>query len=313
MSEDLLVSEAAPTQDRVAAVASMEERRVALFHEHRPLLFGLAYRMLGSVADAEDMLQEAYLRWQQTSPDSIASPRAFLVTVVSRLCINLLQSARVRREKYIGQWLPEPLATPVEAADAADESLSMAFLLMLQRLSPPERIVFLLREVLDYPHAEIARIIGESEVYCRQILRRARQHVSHARARFAPSDKLHARVLAQFQTVVAGGELQPLLALLAEDVVLYSDGGGKGPALPVPIVGAAKVARGILGAQRKLVPRTLLTEMMRVNGQPALVSFLNARTYSVLLLDLADGRIRNIYIISNPEKLAHAADARICH
>lgn len=307
MSANLVGSERAPARDRAAAATLTEERRAALFHEQRSLLFGLAYRMLGSAADAEDMLQDAYLRWQQTSIESIVSPRAFLVTVVSRLCINLLQSARVRRETYTGQWLPEPLATPVEATDTSDESLSMAFLLMLQRLSTPERIVFLLREVLDYPHAEIARIIGESEVYCRQILRRARQHVRRARARFAPTHTLHARVLAQFQTVVAGGELQPLLALLAEDAVLYSDGGGKGPALPVPIVGAAKVARGILGAQRKLVPKTLTTKLMRVNGQPALVSFLKARTYSVLLLDLADGRIRNIYIISNPDKLTHVA------
>ncbi len=283
------------------------EGRLATFGRHRSVLFSIAYRMLGSVTDAEDILQETFIRWQQTPETEIQSPRAFLVTITSRLCINFLQSARNRRETYVGQWLPEPLQTPVETDEAVDESLSMAFLVMLQRLSPAERIVFLLREVLDYSYAQIAQTVDQTEVNCRQIFGRAKQRVRASRSRFEPSMRLREEVLKQFLSVVAGGELQPLLALLSEDVVLYSDGGDKGPALPVPIFGADKVARGLIGARRKFVPKTLVTHLVSLNGQPAAVSFLEGRPYSVVLLEMDNERIRALYILSNPDKLRHLA------
>ena len=170
-----------------------EAVRLATFDQYRSLLFSIAYRMLGSVADAEDMLQETFIRWQQSGDEEIRSPRAFLVTIVSRLCINHLQSARVQREEYVGQWLPEPIVTdpgsdPLEMIKL-DESLSMAFLVLLERLTPIERAVFLLREVFEYDYSEIGAVLGQSEVNCRQILRRARQHVSAVRPRFEASTR----------------------------------------------------------------------------------------------------------------------------
>jgi RNA polymerase sigma-70 factor (ECF subfamily) len=284
---------------------------VATFHEYRGLLFSIAYRMLGSVADAEDMLQEAFLRWQQVSGNDIRSARAMLVTIVTRLCINHLQSARVRREEYVGEWLPEPLVTGPEGDPSlvlrADESLSVAFLVLLERLTPAERAVFLLREVFEYDYSEIATILNQSEVNCRQILRRAREHVAEARSRFSASAEEHKNLLERFVRATNQGDMNGLLDLLASDVVLHSDGGGKGLAVPNLILGADKVARGILGSLEKLLPKNLLTRMALVNGQPGIISYLGGQPYSVLTLETSGGSIRAIYILTNPEKLSHLA------
>jgi RNA polymerase sigma-70 factor, ECF subfamily len=286
--------------------------RLGTFDQYRSLLFSIAYRMLGSVADAEDMLQETFIRWQQAANDNIDSPRAFLVTIVSRLCINHLQSARVQREEYVGQWLPEPIVTDPGSDPLAiikvDESLSMAFLVLLERLTPVERAVFLLREVFEYEYSEIAAVLGQSEVNCRQILRRARQHVSAMRPRFKVSSKKQNDLLQRFLEAMGTGDMEGLVALLSSDVVLHSDGGGKAIAVPNLIHGADNVARGMLGGFRKLLPKTLVRRLARINGEPGVVSYLDGKPYSVFTLDAVDGRVRAIYILTNPEKLSHLAE-----
>lgn len=283
--------------------------RLATFDQYRSLLFSVAYRMLGSVADAEDMLQETFIRWQQAPDDDIRSPRAFLVTIISRLCINHLQSARVQREEYVGQWLPEPIVTDPRSDPlgiiGVDESLSIAFLVLLERLTPVERAVFLLREVFEYEYSEIASVLGQSETNCRQILRRARQHVSKMRPRFTASSQKQNDLLDRFLQATSSGDMDGLLALLSSDVVLHSDGGGKAIAVPNLIHGADKVARGILRSLTKLVPRDLVRRVAQINGAPGVVSYLNGKPFSVLTLDGNEGLVRAIYIVTNPEKLAH--------
>lgn len=282
------------------------ETRARVFNEHRPLLRSIAYRMIGSVADVEDIVQDAYVRWQQ-SKTAAASPQAFLVTTVTRLCINHLQSARVRREQYVGAWLPEPVAEDdaLERIAASDESLSIAFLVLLERLTPMERAVFLLREVFEYEYAEIGRILNQTEAACRQILTRARRHVSEHRPRFAASHQQRAHLLERFLTASASGDLDDLIALLHEDVVLYADGGGKTTAVPRPILGPKNVARFILRAPRKLLPANLVRRLGDVNGQPAIVTYQNGRPHSVFTVELDAGSIREIFIIANPAKLSH--------
>jgi len=281
--------------------------RLELFSQHRPLLFAVAYRMLGSAADAEDLLQETFIRWQQAADVEITSPRALLVTILTRLCINHLQSARVRREEYFGQWLPEPLVTtPTQnplAAFEMDESLSLAFLLLLERLSPMERAVLLLREVFDYEYVEIASILDQSEPNCRQILRRARQHIKESRPRFNASVEQREELLRKFSEASSQADLDGLVSLLSKEAVFYSDGGGKAPALPKPIYGAANIARGILEGARRLVPKNLVRRFAAINGHPGIVTFLDARPFSVFTFDVSGERISRIYIITNPEKL----------
>lgn len=283
--------------------------RLTEFNRYRGLLFSIAYRMLGSVADAEDILQDAFIRWQRASDTEIRSARAFLVTVVSRLSINHLQSARVQREEYVGQWLPEPVATgstvdPFSIA-RVDESLSMAFLVLLERLTPVERAVFLLREVFDYDYTEIGPIVGKDEANCRQILRRARQHMAEVRPRFKASPKQRELLLENFLQATATGDLDGLVGLLSSDAVLHSDGGGKAAAIPNVIHGSGNVARAILGSLRKLVPANLTTLCGQFNGEPGIVSYLEGRPYSVLTLEIDEDQIKAIYVVTNPEKLVH--------
>ena len=284
------------------------------FNQHRGLLFSIAYRMVGSVTDAEDLLQDAFIRWQEAAGDpDIRSPKAFLITAVSRLCINHLQSARVQREEYVGQWLPEPLATDA-ASDPigvlrADESISMAFLVMLERLTPVERAVFLLRETFDYKYADIAATLGLEEANCRQILRRALQHVRAARPRFTASLREHDDLLDRFREATRSGDMGQLLALLADDVVLHADGGGKAAAVPNVLHGSGRIARGILGGISKLLPRNLVQRIIQINGRSAFVSYLDGQPHSVLTLDVGSGRIQAIYIVTNPEKLVHLPPA----
>lgn len=293
----------------MAGSQELVQKRLDTFTRHRSLLFSIAYRMLGSSADAEDMVQETFIRWQQASDTEIRSPRAFLVTIISRLSINQLQSARMQREEYVGQWLPEPLLTgPLDGGPSAvaqiDQSLSIAFLVLLERLSPMERAVFLLREVFDYDYSEIAQTLGQSEANCRQILRRARQHIAEKRPRFDASPKQREHLLHEFLEATARGDLEGLVALLSQDAVFHSDGGGKAPALPKPVYGASNVARLILASLEKFVPPNVIRRIAEINGQPGVVSYVGGRPFAVFTVDVADGFIQNLYVVTNPEKLA---------
>jgi RNA polymerase sigma-70 factor, ECF subfamily len=296
------------TADGIALEAPHNEQGLLdIFEEHRARLFSVAYRMLGSSVDAEDILQETYLRWRRASAAEIRDPKAFLVTVITRLCINEMQSARVKREQYFGQWLPEPLlssaATPAKMP-GSDGSLSMAFLMLLERLTPIERAVFLLREVFEYEYTEIASMLDHSAANCRQILRRARQHVTYDRARFEASAEMRERLLQQFLQASSDGDLQGLIALLAEEAVLYTDGGGKATAVPNPVHGAARVARFFLGAPGKLIPKDLVSRLVEISGEISVVAYHETQVYGVLTADISDGKIHNLYIMRNPDKLA---------
>ncbi|MGE5275617.1 MAG: RNA polymerase sigma-70 factor [Acidobacteriota bacterium] len=295
------------TADRPDAAEAAQDRGNELFDGHRPLLFSIAYRMLGSVADAEDMVQEAFLRWQKTPSDEIKSPRAFLVTVVSRLCINQLQSARAKREEYFGPWLPEPILTGSAgdpwAALSTAESLSVAFLVLLERLTPTERAVFLLREVFDYGYPEIAEILGFSLANCRQLFRRARQHVTEGRPRFEPTPQERTDLLRHFLRAAQEGDMDGLVSLLAQDVVLYADGGGRASAVVNPIYGPDRVARFIVQGRRNLMPADVDRRETVINGQLGVVAYSGRRPFGVLTIDVAGGLIRNIFIVTNPEKL----------
>jgi len=287
---------------------------LAIFDEYRGLLFSIAYRMLGSAADAEDMLQETFLRYQQSPGADVESPRAYLVTILTRLCLNHLQSARVQREQYVGEWLPEPVVTDPNSDPFGlvhvDESISMAFLVLLERLSPIERAVFLLREVFEYEYSEIAATLGQSEGNCRQILRRARQHVAEMRPRFNVPDQKHDELLRLFLDAVDAGDPEGVVAFLSEDVVLHSDGGGKAPATPNVVRGAEKVARGMLGGIKRFVPEGLVRRLTWINGAPGLINYLDGKPHSVLTIEVADGRIHTVYIVNNPDKLSRLPDLR---
>jgi RNA polymerase sigma-70 factor, ECF subfamily len=282
--------------------------KLVAFDQHRGLLLSVAYRMLGSVADAEDMVQETFIRWQQTTTD-VQSPRAFLITIISRLCINYLQSGRLQREQYVGQWLPEPLvlelgSEPVDTVQR-DEFLSMAFLLLLEHLNPVERAVFLLREAFDYGYDEIAEILGQNETNCRQILRRARQHLATAGSRFKVSGLKRRELLDRFVVASGSGNLEGLVAILEEDVVLYADGGGKGFAVPNPVVGAMNVARAIVMGQAKFLPKEpMVSRRVSINGMPGVVSYLADRPLYALTVEAEGERISSIYFVTNPDKLS---------
>src|SRR5262249_27087219 len=285
------------------------DARLSAFEQHRALLFSVAYRMLGTVADAEDTVQDAFIRWQRASEADIRSPKAFLVTVVSRLCINHLQSARVQREEYVGEWLPEPLVTaPGSDASAilqADESVSMGLLLLLERLTPAERAVFLLHEVFDYTHAEIAAVLSATETNCRQLLRRAQQHVKVARPRFPAPAGEHTELLERFSHAAASGDMNRLVSLLSSDVVLHTDGGGKAAALPLPIYGPDKVARSAVVGLKRLESLRVLQRLVDVNGRPGIVSYHNGRPFSVFTIGSRDGPIEAIFIVTNPAQMSH--------
>lgn len=291
-----------------AAAGSNRATHVQVFYQHKDLLFSIAYRMLGSVADAEDMLQETFIRWQSTPTAEIQSPRSFLVTVLSRLCLQQLESARAKREEYIGPWLPEPLFTgswaDPSASQSMQESLSLAFLLLLEKLTPAERAAFLLHEVFDYGHAEVAEMLGKTEANCRQLLRRARQHITDGRPRFDPSPALHKKLLDGFLRASTSGDLEQLVALLADDVVLFTDGGGKANAALNLVEGRDRVARLMMGGFAKFVPMDAVTRCEPINGELAIIySTPGGRPGCVITFDVANEFIQNIYVVTNPEKL----------
>lgn len=280
--------------------------------EVRPLVFSIAYRMLGSVSDAEDVVQEAYLRLHQSETDGVVirSDKAFLTTIGTRLAIDQLRSARVRRETYYGPWLPEPLLTssgPDGAAMAEQaDSLTFAFLILLERLSPLERAVFLLRDVFEYDYDEIAAIVEKSEANCRQILSRARKHLEAERPRFEVSGARQAQLADSFLAAVEEGDLERLVGYLAEDAVFYGDGGGKGRGLPKPVFGADKVARLLVGFFEGYRSIDARMQPAQINGQPGLLAFdSESRLINVLAFDIVGDAFHNVLSVINPDKLEH--------
>jgi RNA polymerase sigma-70 factor (ECF subfamily) len=282
------------------------------FGELRPSAFAIAYRMLGSVSEAEDAVQEGFLRLHRAreSGERIESPRAYLSTVVSRLSLDHLRSAKVRRETYVGEWLPEPLMAssdddPARKAEMAD-SLSLAFLVLLESLSPEQRAAFLLREVFDEPYDRIAEIVGTSEQNARQLATRARRHVEERRPRFEASREQREELATRFFAAAEEGDLQGLKELLAHDVVLRGDGGGKAPALKRAIHGRATAARTLIGGLRALTRLGLTWRREEVNGQPgALLVDRQGGLVGVISLEVAEGQIQSVSSIVNPDKLRH--------
>lgn len=290
---------------------------VGAFEAQRPRLFGLAYRLLGSASDAEDVVQDAFLRWAEADPRTVAAPSAWLTTVVTNLCRNRLASARARRERYVGTWLPEPVVTsdgtlgPLETAEQRD-SVSLALLTLLEQLTPPERAVFVLRESFGYSHREIAQVLDISEPGCRQLHRRARQRIGTPRSRFRPEPGEWRRLVERFLVAAAEGDVTSLERLLADEASYWGDGGGKAPLARRPVFGRSRVAR----FYAKLVPRYLADpafadgldiRQAEVNGEPALLGRVGGVLYAVIVPEVADGRISALRIIANPDKLIFAA------
>lgn len=293
------------------------------FESLRPLLFSIAYRMLSSISEAEDAVQDAFLRYEGALRDGghIDSPKSWLSAVVTRLCIDELRSARVRRETYVGEWLPEPLVTdrdlgftdPAVMAEEA-ETLSMAFLLVLDRLSPTERAVFLLHDVFGYEYDEIATIVDKSEVNCRQIASRARRNVQSERPRFDASRKARDELATRFFAAVTDGDMPGLVALLAADVAVYGDGGGNAPQWATAIVGATRVAQLFAGLSRQIREFHIRIDPTQINGQPGAILFdPEGGVINVFSLDILDGVVQTVRSVINPEKLRHlgpVADVR---
>jgi RNA polymerase sigma-70 factor, ECF subfamily len=277
--------------------------RAEAFELHRPRLLGLAYRMVGSVASAEDIVQETWLRWAST--DTVEQPRAWLTTVCSRLCLDELRSARVRREDHVGPWLPEPWITaePPEPGPLAT-SLSFAFLLLLEELSPKERAAFLLREVFDEDYERIGEILEASEASVRQLVRRARVAIDLDRVRFDADPAAHAALLGAFGAACASGDRAALEALLADDIVATSDGGGRAVAARRPIHGPKEVAKFVAGIYR-LAPAGVSTEPAWVNGLPGVIVRVDGHVHSVIAFEVRDGRIVGYRAVVDPLKLGH--------
>jgi RNA polymerase sigma-70 factor (ECF subfamily) len=284
--------------------ASQTDAATDTFVAHRNLLFTVAYEMLGSAADAEDVLQETWLRWVKVDLEQVRERRAYLVRVVTRQALNRLRTLQRRKESYVGPWLPEPLLTTPDVSENAElaESLSMALMLVLETLSPTERAVFVLREAFDLSYDEIAAAVDKTPAAVRQIAHRARAHVDARRPRETVSARDAKAVLESFERAVETGELQDFLDVLAPDVVLLTDGGGLKQAALRPIVGAEKIVRFFLGATSK-AGAPLTTEQSVVNGSPAIVVRLGAEIDGVLAVRIEYGRITRLYYVRNPEKL----------
>ena len=289
---------------------SASAQSAAAFEPHRRHLTGLAYRMLGSLADAEDIVQEAYLRWQADERSDVREPRAFLSKLVTRLCLDELKSARVKREEYVGPWLPEPIlddsALTPEAATEYAADLSVALLLALERLSPLERAAFLLHDVFDVDFAEVADALGRNEAAVRQLAARARANVAQARPRFKPEPAEAQRLINAFVAAAASGDARGLAQLLAKDAVFYSDGGGKVRAALRPIVGAERIGQfvaAVLRSSRLETSGAVTARAARINGLPGLVFETPEEPLQTMAFEIRDGRIANVYVVRNPDKL----------
>ncbi len=281
-----------------------------VFEAHRELLFAVAYRMLGTVADAEDAVQDAWLRWSAAPRSDIAEPRAYLARTVTHVALNRLRSARARREAYVGSWLPEPLLTTgPDTADRAElaESVSLAMLVVLESLTPEERAVFVLHEVFGFPHAEIAAAIGRSDASVRQLMHRAREHVQARRPRFDVDAGQQRAVTERFLAAAAGGDIDQLMMVLAPDVTLISDGGGKAKAPLRPIVGAAKVARFLAAISAQpymgIEPSGMTVELAEINGGLGTLITVGGKPITAVTTVVAGGRITEIELVANPDKL----------
>jgi RNA polymerase sigma-70 factor (ECF subfamily) len=275
----------------------------AIFEERRGAMTGLAYRMLGSRADAEDVVQDAWLRWRGVEVGGVTNPAGFLNRVVTRLCLDRLKSARARREVYVGEWLPEPVVD--EDHQDLGEDLSVAFLLALERLTPLERAAFLLHDVFDAPFADVAKTLGRSEAACRQLAARAREHVKAGKPRYRPSPEEEQRLTSAFLAAALGGDESTLRGILAQDVILHADGGGKASANLNPIFGLEKAVRMLLGLHRKFpAPQGTTARLARINGAPGVVLSHAGLVFQTMGLEIADGRIVAVYTIRNPDKLA---------
>ncbi|PVG81920.1 RNA polymerase subunit sigma-24 [Nocardioides gansuensis] len=286
---------------------------LAMAHDDlRPLMFSIAYRMLGSVAEAEDVVQEAFLRLHRREQDGVdvGNLEAYATTVTTRLAIDTLRSARIRRERYVGPWLPEPLVDS-DTADPArrielDETVSTAFLVLLESLTPVERAVFVLREVVGYEYDEIAAVVDKSEANCRQVFARAKKRINEGKPRFEPSREQRDRMAAQFLTALTEGDMAGLERLLAEDVVFVGDGGGRAPAIQKPMVGAVAVTRFLLGLKRRGEAFGVLLDLVDANGQPALRTRApDGSLLGVMAIDVDEGRIVRLHNVLNPDKLGH--------
>lgn len=281
------------------------------FAEHRPLLFTIAYEMLGTVVDAEDVLQESYLRWQAVDRQTVEHPRAYLVRLVTRQALNQLRAVKARREEYVGIWLPEPIRTAPDVSDDAilAESVSMAMMLVLETLNPTERAVFVLHDVFGFTHGEIAASVGRPEATVRQIAHRAREHVRARRRRFEPDSEATREVVRRFLRAATTGAVQELMDLLAPDVVEFSDGGGKVVAARRPIIGRENVARFVVGVART-TPGATRAEYATYNGLPAVGFVADGELAWLLAFEISGGLITGLYGIRNPDKLGRATTVR---
>lgn len=278
-----------------------------IFEGHRAYLLGLAYRMIGSLMEAEDIVQEAYLRFQKAAADAkIDNPRAYLTTITTRLCLDFLKSARAQREEYVGPWLPEPLLT----ADAPSElvlrreSISMAFLTLLERLSPVERAVYLLREIFDCGYGEISAVVEKSEANCRQLFSRARKSLSHRRKRYPMDEERQRYLISAFLAAIEREDMEVLTSVLAEDVRWQTDGGGQVTAATRPLEGRDRVIKFALGIAPKR-PESLRIEFVEANGTQSILLKVDGRTFGIWQFDIEDERIAEIWAVVNPDKLKH--------
>jgi RNA polymerase sigma-70 factor (ECF subfamily) len=295
----------------------MSESATALFEKHRSHLLGIAYRMLGEMSAAEDIVQDAWLRWRNEDHETIRDPRAWLSAVTVRLALDALRSARARREKYVGPWLPEPLMpddmrvlaadTPAAHAELASD-LSLALLHVLERLSPEERAALILHDAFDCDYAEIAEMLNKNEAACRKLVSRARERVKADRPRYTVSKEQHLEMIGRFAQAVSTGDTSHMSQLFANDIVFYSDGGGKASAALNPVFGADRVTRLIQGLTRKMheqfQPQFYATE---INGQPSLVITDGSEIYSSMTVETDGNQITGIYVLRNPDKLARVA------
>jgi len=277
---------------------------------YRPLLFSIAYNMLGSVMDAEDCVQETFLRWYAASRDQeaevIQNPKGYLCTVITRVCIDELRQARRQRESYVGVWLPEPLVTEeMSTRMEQKEILSITLLHVLETLSPLQRAVFLLRQVFEYDYAEIAHMVQKSAVHCRQVMWQARHALSGNRQQDGPRSSQHSLIVQRFLDAYEHGDIESLLSVLADDVALYTDGGGKAKAARKPLYGAFKAARFLLAVKHKVSELIVYRRLARINGQPGIISYQQEVPYSVMVFDIAEQKIREVNVIVNPDKLRH--------